>query len=157
MSERYTFFVNGVPRTAEGDVPLLRYLRDELRLTSVKDGCGEGTCGACTVLADGRPVRSCVLTTRAAAGRRIVTLEGLSPREKEAWVYAFGAVGAVQCGFCTPGMVLSGKALLDRNPNPTEAEIKQAIRGNLCRCTGYQGQLRAIRRYLTERKEASRA
>ena len=138
MSERYTFTVNGVPRTAERDVPLLRYLREELRLTSVKDGCGEGACGACTILTDGRPLRSCTLTTRQAAGKDILTVEGLSQREKEAFVYAFGAAGAVQCGFCTPGMVLAGKALLDKTPNPTEGEIKAAIRGNVCRCTGYK-------------------
>ena len=138
MSESYTFTVNGVSRTTHKEEPLLRYLRDELRLTSVKDGCSEGACGTCTILVDGRAVRSCILTTKKAAGKSIVTVEGLSPEEQEAFVYAFGAVGAVQCGFCIPGMVLSGKALLDVNPNPTEAEIKKAIRGNVCRCTGYK-------------------
>ena len=138
MGETYTFTVNGAPRTAERDVPLLRYLREELRLTSVKDGCSEGACGACTILVDGRPLRSCTLTTRQAVGKTILTVEGLPEREKEAFVYAFGAVGAVQCGFCTPGMVLAGKALLDQNPDPTEGEIKKAIRGNVCRCTGYK-------------------
>ena len=138
MSESYTFTVNGVSRTTHKEEPLLRYLRDELRLTSVKDGCSEGGCGTCTILVDGKAVRSCILTTKKAAGKSIVTVEGLSPEEQEAFVYAFGAVGAVQCGFCIPGMVLSGKALLDVNPNPTEAEIKKAIRGNVCRCTGYK-------------------
>ena len=138
MSESYTFTVNGVSRTTHKEEPLLRYLRDELRLTSVKDGCSEGACGTCTILVDGRAVRSCILTTKKAVGKSIVTVEGLSPEEQEAFVYAFGAVGAVQCGFCIPGMVLSGKALLDVNPNPTEAEIKKAIRGNVCRCTGYK-------------------
>ena len=138
MSERYTFTVNGVSRTTEKEEPLLRYLRDELRLTSVKDGCSEGACGTCTILVDGKAVRACILTTKKAVGKSIVTVEGLTPEEKEAFVYAFGAVGAVQCGFCIPGMVLSGKALLDVNPNPTEAEIKKAIRGNVCRCTGYK-------------------
>ena len=138
MSESYTFTVNGVSRTTHKEEPLLRYLRDELRLTSVKDGCSEGACGTCTILVDGRAVRACILTTKKAAGKSIVTVEGLSPEEQEAFVYAFGAVGAVQCGFCIPGMVLSGKALLDVNPNPTEAEIKKAIRGNVCRCTGYK-------------------
>ena len=138
MSESYTFTVNGVSRTTHKEEPLLRYLRDELRLTSVKDGCSEGACGTCTILVDGRAVRSCILTTKKAAGKSILTVEGLSPEEQEAFVYAFGAVGAVQCGFCIPGMVLSGKALLDVNPNPTEAEIKKAIRGNVCRCTGYK-------------------
>lgn len=138
MSECYSFVVNGVPCSTEEEKPLLRYLRDELRLTSVKDGCSEGTCGTCTILVDGKAVKACVLSTKRAAGKEIVTVEGLSEAEREAFVYAFGAVGAVQCGFCIPGMVMAGKALLDQNPNPSEAEIKKAIRGNVCRCTGYK-------------------
>ena len=138
MSECYSFVVNGVPCSTEEEKPLLRYLRDELRLTSVKDGCSEGTCGTCTILVDGKAVKACILSTKRAAGKEIVTVEGLSEAEREAFVYAFGAVGAVQCGFCIPGMVIAGKALLDQNPNPTEAEIKKAIRGNVCRCTGYK-------------------
>ena len=138
MSECYSFVVNGVPCSTEEEKPLLRYLRDELRLTSVKDGCSEGACGTCTILVDGKAVKACVLSTKRAAGKEIVTVEGLSEADREAFVYAFGAVGAVQCGFCIPGMVMAGKALLDQNPNPTEAEIKKAIRGNVCRCTGYK-------------------
>ena len=138
MSECYSFVVNGVPCSTEEEKPLLRYLRDELRLTSVKDGCSEGACGTCTILVDGKAVKACVLSTKRAAGKEIVTVEGLSEAEREAFVYAFGAVGAVQCGFCIPGMVMAGKALLDQNPNPSEAEIKKAIRGNVCRCTGYK-------------------
>ena len=138
MSECYSFVVNGVPCSTEEEKPLLRYLRDELRLTSVKDGCSEGACGTCTILVDGKAVKACVLSTKRAAGKELVTVEGLSEAEREAFVYAFGAVGAVQCGFCIPGMVMAGKALLDQNPNPTEAEIKKAIRGNVCRCTGYK-------------------
>ena len=138
MSECYSFVVNGVPCSTEEEKPLLRYLRDELRLTSVKDGCSEGACGTCTILVDGKAVKACVLSTKRAAGKEIVTVEGLSEAEREAFVYAFGAVGAVQCGFCIPGMVMAGTALLDQNPNPTEAEIKKAIRGNVCRCTGYK-------------------
>ncbi|HJF01814.1 MAG TPA: selenium-dependent xanthine dehydrogenase [Flavonifractor plautii] len=138
MSECYSFVVNGVPCSTEAEKPLLRYLRDELRLTSVKDGCSEGACGTCTILVDGKAVKACVLSTKRAAGKEIVTVEGLSEAEREAFVYAFGAVGAVQCGFCIPGMVMAGKALLDQNPNPSEAEIKKAIRGNVCRCTGYK-------------------
>ena len=138
MGERYTFTVNGVLQETEEDKPLLRYLRDDLQLTSVKDGCSEGACGTCTVLVDGRAVKCCVMSTRRAAGKSVVTMEGLWPAEREAFVYAFGKVGAVQCGFCIPGMVLAGKALLDREPNPTEAQIKKAIRGNICRCTGYK-------------------
>ena len=138
MSECYSFVVNGVPCSTEEEKPLLRYLRDELRLTSVKDGCSEGACGTCTILVDGKAVKACILSTKRAVGKEIVTVEGLSEAEREAFVYAFGAVGAVQCGFCIPGMVMAGKALLDQNPNPTEAEIKKAIRGNVCRCTGYK-------------------
>ena len=138
MAERYTFTVNGVLRETDEDKPLLRYLRDDLQLTSVKDGCSEGACGTCTVLADGRAVKCCVLSTRRCAGKAITTVEGLWPAEREAFVYAFGKVGAVQCGFCIPGMVLAGKALLDHEPSPTRAQIKKAIRGNICRCTGYQ-------------------
>ena len=138
MSECYSFVVNGVPCSTEEEKPLLRYLRDELRLTSVKDGCSKGACGTCTILVDGKAVKACVLSTKRAAGKEIVTVEGLSEAEREAFVYAFGAVGAVQCGFCIPGMVMAGKALLDQNPNPSEAAIKKAIRGNVCRCTGYK-------------------
>ena len=134
----YSFTVNGVLRTTEEDKPLLRYLRDDLKLFSVKDGCSEGACGTCTIVVDGKAVKSCVLTTKKAVGKTILTVEGLPEHEQEAFVYAFGKVGAVQCGFCIPGMVMAGKALIDRNPNPTEADIKKAIRGNICRCTGYK-------------------
>lgn len=138
MGERYSFTVNGVLRETEEDKPLLRYLRDDLHLHSVKDGCSEGACGTCTIIVDGRAMRSCILTTKRAAGKTILTVEGLTTAEKEAFVYAFGKVGAVQCGFCIPGMVMSGKALLDTTPNPAEEQIKKAIRGNVCRCTGYK-------------------
>ena len=138
MSESYTFIVNGITRTTEEDKPLLRYLRDDLHLFSVKDGCSEGACGTCTIVVDGKAVKSCVLTTKKAVGKNILTVEGLSYEEQEAFVYAFGKVGAVQCGFCIPGMVMAGKALIDQNPNPSEEDIKKAIRGNICRCTGYK-------------------
>ncbi|HJA12155.1 MAG TPA: selenium-dependent xanthine dehydrogenase [Candidatus Mediterraneibacter merdipullorum] len=138
MKETYTFIVNGVERTVSEDKPLLRYLRDDLHLHSVKDGCSEGACGTCTIIVDGRAVRSCVLSTRRAVGKTILTTEGLSEKEKEAFVYAFGAKGSVQCGFCIPGMVMAGKALIDRVPAPTEEEIKAALKGNICRCTGYK-------------------
>ena len=117
---------------------LLRYLRDDLHLYSVKDGCSEGACGTCTIVVDGKAVKSCVLTTKKAVGKTILTVEGLSHDEQEAFVYAFGKVGAVQCGFCIPGMVMAGKALIDQNPDPSEEDIKKAIRGNICRCTGYK-------------------
>ncbi|WP_369517985.1 selenium-dependent xanthine dehydrogenase [Intestinimonas butyriciproducens] len=138
MGESYTFTVNGILWETEEEKPLLRYLRDDLHLTSVKDGCSEGACGTCTIVVDGKAVRSCILTTKKAVGKHILTVEGLTEAEQETFVYAFGAVGAVQCGFCIPGMVLSGKALLDQNPDPSEDEIKKAIRGNVCRCTGYK-------------------
>ena len=145
MAEQFQFTVNGITRTTEEDKPLLRYLRDDLHLYSVKDGCSEGACGTCTVMADGKAVKACVLSTRKAAGKEILTVEGLTEAEKEAFVYAFGTCGSVQCGFCTPGMVMAGKALIDRNPDPSEEEIRNAIRGNLCRCTGYRKIIDGIR------------
>ena len=138
MKEKYCFTVNGVMRGTDEEKPLLRYLRDDLHLHSVKDGCSEGACGTCTIIVDGRAVKSCVLTTKLAVGRNIITTEGLSEEEKEAFVYAFGSKGSVQCGFCIPGMVMAGKALIDRVPDPTEEEIKTALKGNICRCTGYK-------------------
>ena len=138
MSEIYSFTVNGVERSTDQEKPLLRYLREDLHLHSVKDGCSEGACGTCTIIVDGRAVKSCVLTTKRAAGKNILTTEGLSEEEKEAFVYAFGACGSVQCGFCIPGMVMAGKALIDKVPDPTEDEIKAALKGNICRCTGYK-------------------
>ena len=134
----YTFTVNGVLRSTDEDKSLLRYLRDDLRLYSVKDGCSEGACGTCTILAGGRAVRACVLTTKRAEGKDILTVEGLPVRAKEAFVYAFGSSGSVQCGFCIPGMVMSAMALIARNPDPSEEEVKSALKGNLCRCTGYK-------------------
>ena len=104
MGEIYRFTVNGIERSTEANKPLLRYLRDDLHLHSVKDGCSEGACGTCTIVVDGKAVKSCVLTTKKAVGRKILTTEGLSNAEKEAFVYAFGAKGSVQCGFCIPGM-----------------------------------------------------
>lgn len=142
----FTFTVNGVSRTTEENKPLLRYLRDDLRLYSVKDGCSEGACGTCTIIVDGRAMRSCILTTEKAAGKIILTVEGLSLREKEVYVFAFGSCGAVQCGFCIPGMVMAAKALLDKNPDPSDDEIRKAIRGNICRCTGYKKIVQGIKR-----------
>ncbi len=131
------FFVNGTEVTVNKNQKLLRYLRDELHITSAKDGCSEGACGACTVLIDGEPIRACTPDTDSLEGRRILTVEGLSDYEKDLYTYAYGEAGAVQCGFCIPGMVLCTKALLDKNPDPTEAEMRYAIRNNYCRCTGY--------------------
>lgn len=139
--------VNGQRRAVEvrPDATLLEVLREELRLTGAKNGCGEGTCGACTVIMGGRAVRACRTPVVKAADQEIITVEGLSPREKEVYAFAFTATGAVQCGFCTPGMVMEAKALLDRQPDPTEEEIRQAFKAHLCRCTGYQKIIDAVR------------
>ena len=131
------FWVNGKLVNAEKNQKLLRFLRDELHLTSVKDGCSEGACGTCHVLIDGKLTKACVPSTDKLAGKSVLTVEGLSEMEKEVYVHAFGEAGAVQCGFCIPGMVLAAKALLDVNPNPTRTEARAAIRYNICRCTGY--------------------
>lgn len=140
----YSFTVNGKLVETEKEVSLLRFLRDDLKLKSIKDGCSQGACGTCTIIIDGKATRACVMTTKRAQDMNIVTVEGLSDEEKEIFVYAFGSKGAVQCGFCIPGMVMAGKALVDKNPNPTEAEIKEAIKGNICRCTGYKKIIEAI-------------
>ena len=132
-----SFIVNGHPVTVEKNQKLIRYLRDTLHLTSVKDGCSEGACGTCHVLIDGKPTKACVPQTEKLEGKTIVTVEGLSDWEKQVYVFAFGEAGAVQCGFCIPGMVISAKALLDVNPDPTREEAAFAIRNNICRCTGY--------------------
>ncbi len=132
-----TFTVNGKTVTVEQNQKLLRLLRDTLGLTSVKDGCSEGACGTCTVLIDGKPTKACIPQTDKLEGKTILTVEGLSDFEREVYTYAFGHAGAVQCGFCIPGMVISAKALLDKNQNPTREEAAFAIRNNICRCTGY--------------------
>ncbi|MEW6661612.1 MAG: selenium-dependent xanthine dehydrogenase [Bacillota bacterium] len=134
------FFLNGMQKHCpeeQNNRNLLEYLRTVAGITSVKNGCGEGACGTCMVLIDGKAARSCRLTLAQVARKRIVTVEGLSAREQEVYQWAFTQAGAVQCGFCTPGMVISAKGLLDTNLAPSEAEIKHALRGNLCRCTGY--------------------
>ena len=117
---------------------LVDFLREDLNLTSVKEGCGEGECGACTVIFNGEPVTTCCMLAGQADGAEIITLEGLAKDGKlDAVQQSFMDVGAVQCGFCTPGMILTAKALLMKNPHPTREEIKVAMSGNLCRCTGY--------------------
>lgn len=124
---------------------LLEVVRDELRLTGAKEGCGTGDCGACSMIVNGKLVTSCLMLAPQASGAEITTIEGLAqngelhPVQRE-----FIAHGAVQCGFCIPGMILAGKVLLDRNPTPTEPEIREAIAGNLCRCTGYTKIVEAI-------------
>ena len=131
------FTVNGKQVRGEADKKLLDFLRRDLRLSAAKNGCGSGACGACTVLADGKPIRSCITPLSRVEGKSVVTVEGLSQREKDVYAFAFAEAGAVQCGFCIPGMVLSAKALIDTNNNPDEEAIRKAIRPNICRCTGY--------------------
>ncbi len=147
MNYPMTLKVNG--EVYEFEVPahwtLLDVIREKCGLTGTKQGCGNGECGACTVLLDGEPVDSCLVLALQADGKSVVTIEGLS---KDGTIHpiqeAFIAHGAIQCGFCTPGMILSVKALLDRNPNPKEAEIREALTGNFCRCTGYQKIVEAV-------------
>jgi len=134
----YMIKVNGVIHEVEQDKKLMRFLRDDLRLTSVKDGCSEGACGTCTIIIDGKATRSCIPMVSKMADKEIITVEGLTEREKEVYSYAFAKAGAVQCGFCIPGMVMSGKALIDVNPDPTRLEVINAIKNNICRCTGYK-------------------
>ncbi|NCC97146.1 MAG: (2Fe-2S)-binding protein [Synergistales bacterium] len=132
--------VNGQDRTVEisPDMRLLDLLRDVLGLTSVKEGCSEGECGACTVIMDGKAVTSCTVMAFQAEGSDIMTTEGLAQRgELDPIQQAFMDNDAVQCGFCTPGMIMSTKALLMQNPDPSEEEARRALEGNICRCTGY--------------------
>ena len=136
--------VNGKDYEVEKDTKLMRFLRDELKLTSVKDGCSQGACGTCTVLIDGKATRACIPMLSKLQGKSIVTVEGMSEREKDVYAYAFAKVGAVQCGFCIPGMVMCAKGLLDQHPDPSRVEVAAAIRNNICRCTGYKKIMEAI-------------
>jgi aerobic carbon-monoxide dehydrogenase small subunit len=139
--------VNGEPVEAavEPNRTLVQFLREDLGLTGTKHGCGLGDCGACTVILNGKPVNSCLVLAVQAAGGEVLTIEGLAENgELHPIQQAFVDNGAIQCGFCSPGMILSAKALLDANPKPTEPEIRTAISGNLCRCTGYQKIVQAI-------------
>jgi len=123
----------------ETGMTLLQFIRDEAGLTGTKAGCENGECGACTVLMDGRPVRSCIILAVEADGSEILTVEGLSQGDKlHPLQQAFIETGAAQCGFCTPGMLMAGKALLDKKPNPTKEDVVEALGGHLCRCTGYK-------------------
>jgi aerobic-type carbon monoxide dehydrogenase small subunit (CoxS/CutS family) len=140
--------VNGSPRRVEVDEDrsLLSVLRDELDLTGAKYGCGEGRCGACTVLVDGEPVRSCLARVGAASGKAITTIEGLADEGRPHPLQeAFLEQGALQCGYCTPGMILAGAGLLRANASPSDAEIARAMQGNICRCGTYPRILAAIR------------
>lgn len=137
---QFRFTVNGKPHTVdtEPERPLLEVLREDLGLTGTKYGCGEGQCRACTVLMDGAPVSSCITPVRAAAGKRITTIEGLAAQGRLHSVQeAFVKEGAMQCGYCTPGMVMRTVALLERTKTPSRAQIQESLNGNLCRCCGY--------------------
>ena len=124
---------------------LLDVLREELKLTGTKEGCGVGECGACTVIMEGKAVNSCLVLASEADGKEILTIEGLTDGDKLHPIQeAFVTHGGMQCGFCTPGMILSAKVLLEKNPNPTEEEIKEGISGNFCRCTGYSKIIESI-------------
>ncbi|HLY18782.1 MAG TPA: (2Fe-2S)-binding protein [Bryobacteraceae bacterium] len=136
--------VNGTRRRVEADpeASLLSVLRDGLELTGAKYGCGEGQCGACTVLLDGQPVRSCILPVRAAVGKQVTTIEGIHHPLQDAFV----AEDAMQCGYCTAGMIVSGVALLKKNPNPSRDEIVRHMNGNICRCGTYLRIIAAVRK-----------
>lgn len=151
---KFTLNKKQVSAKVESNIRLIDLLRDKFNLTGTKEGCGVGECGACTVLMNGRAVNSCLVLAGQVEGVDIVTIEGIStgdvinPLQKN-----FLSHGAVQCGFCTPGMVLSASALLDQNPNPTDEEIKDAIAGNLCRCTGYKQIIEAVKETAKELQE----
>jgi carbon-monoxide dehydrogenase small subunit len=149
MKQTITFNLNGesVQVEIEPHLTLLQLLRDKLELMGTKEGCGMGECGACTVLLDGKTVNSCIFPAMEVYGKSITTIEGLTDAQGNLHPIqkAFIEYGAIQCGFCTPGIVLSAKALLDENPKPTEEEIRHGIAGNLCRCTGYLQIVQAIK------------
>jgi len=149
-----TVTVNGARErlSIASNMTLLQMLREKLALTGTKNGCEAGECGACTVLVDGEPVNSCMMLAVEADGREILTVEGLAPEGRLSPLQqAFVEYNAVQCGFCTPGMLMSAHALLQRNPNPTETEIKEALVGNLCRCTGYVRIIQAVQAAAADR------
>ncbi|WP_017212884.1 (2Fe-2S)-binding protein [Clostridium beijerinckii] len=141
------FILNGkeVTSNSKANERLLDVLRNEFRITGVKCGCKEGECGACSIILDGRLVNSCMVAMGSIEGSTVVTIEGFRETERFAVINkAYASVSAVQCGFCIPGMILASECILNKNPNPTEAEIREGISGNLCRCTGYNAIVKAI-------------
>ncbi len=156
MSKKISFILNGseVSVAVEGHQRLIDVLRGPLGQTGTKEGCGEGECGSCTVIIDGRAVNSCLYPALEAEDKSVTTIEGLQGPKNELSVLqqAFVEEGAIQCGFCTPGMIMSAKALLDSNPKPSEEDIRDAIQGNLCRCTGYVQIIEAVKKAARELK-----
>jgi len=149
MKKSISFTLNGseITMTVDSHQCLLDVLRGPLRMTGTKEGCGEGECGACTVIVDGLAINSCLYPAFEVEGKSVITIEGLTGIKNKLSVIqdAFVTNGAIQCGFCTPGMILSAKALLDSNPEPSDEDIREALSGNLCRCTGYVQIIEAVR------------
>ena len=159
MKKEIQFILNGskVTITAEAHKRLIDILRGPIGQTGTKEGCGEGECGACTVIVDGQAVNSCLYPALEIEGKHVLTIEGLQGEGNQLSVIqrAFVQQGGIQCGFCTPGMIMSTKALLDTNPNPTEEDIRDAILGNLCRCTGYVQIIESIQSAARELKKTN--
>lgn len=158
MNIQLTLKVNGKTRQVSilPETTLLELLREHLFLTGTKEGCGEGDCGACVVLVDGRPVNSCLMLAADAAGRSVVTIEGLSEgKELDPLQTGFIKKGAIQCGFCTPGMIMSAKALLDEDPDPDDDRIKEALSGVVCRCASYPKIIDAVHYAAEKAREQS--
>ena len=156
MNVKINLTVNGSKKTVVTDPerPLLDVLREELHLTGTKYGCGEGRCGACTVLIDGKQARSCITPVGQVEGKKITTIEGFADSDSlHPLQQAFLDEGAIQCGYCTAGMILSAAALLKNNPKPTDEQIKDGMNGNICRCNGYTKIINAIRRAASQMKE----
>ncbi len=157
MKTELLFKLNGSEVSVEvnGHLRLIDVLRKTLRMTGTKEGCGEGECGSCTVIIDGQAVNSCLYPALEVEGKSVITIEGLHDKKHKlsAIQQAFVDKGAIQCGFCTPGMIMSAKALLDSNPDPSDEEIREALQGNLCRCTGYVQIIEAVKQAALKLKD----
>jgi carbon-monoxide dehydrogenase small subunit len=156
MKTEISFILNGseVKMTVDRHLRLIDVLRRTMGLTGTKEGCGEGECGACTVIVDGKAVNSCLYPAHEIEGKSVITIEGLHVHQHKLSKIqqAFVDQGAIQCGYCTPGMIMSAKALLDSNPNPSDEEIREALQGNLCRCTGYVQIVEAVKQVARQLK-----